>query len=176
MIITFVFVGIALLALFFLLRLAKGRGFSAVAVFDHKIQIRPVDVRAFRNLIDPAEETFLRQNLSRSEFAVIHRERLRAAIIYIASAAHNAAILMRVGESARRSPEPDIVQAGDKLVDSAIRLRLFAFRATAKLYIGIMLPNLKVSAPSLAESYERMTGLGFALSRLQSSHKASLAG
>ena len=81
---------------------------------------------------------------------------------------------MRVGEAARLSPEPEIVQAGDKLVDSAIRLRLFAFRATAKLYIGIMLPNLQVSALSLAESYERMTGLGFALTRLQSSQKASL--
>jgi hypothetical protein len=174
MIITFVLVVAALLALFFLIRMAKGRGFSALSVADHKTQIRPVDVRAFRNLIDPAEEAYLRMNLPRSEFAAIHRERLRAAIMYIAAASHNAAILMRVGEAARRSPEPEIVQAGDKLVDSAIRLRLFAFQAKAKLYVGIMLPHVPVSALSLAESYERMTGLGFALNRLQSSNKAGL--
>jgi hypothetical protein len=174
MIITFVLVVAALLALFFLIRLAKGRGFSALPVADPKSRIRPVDVRAFRNLIDPAEESYLRQNLPPAEFAAIHRERLRAAIIYIAAASHNAAILMRVGEAARRSPEPEIVQAGDKLVDSAIRLRLFAFRAMAKLYVGILLPNVPVSALSLAESYERMTGLGFALNRLQSSSKTGL--
>ena len=106
--------------------------------------------------------------MSHAEFAAIHRERLRAAILYIASASHNAAILVRVGEAARRSPEPEIVQAGDKLVDSAIRLRLFAFQATAKLYVGILLPSLPVPSLSLAERYERMTGLGFALNRLQS--------
>jgi len=176
MIITFVLVVGALLALFFLIRLAKGRGFSALSVADHKLQIRTVDVRAFRNLIDPAEVAYLRQNLTRDEFATIHRERLRAAIIYIASASHNAAVLMRVGEAARRSPKTEIVQAGDKLVDSAIRLRLFAFQATAKLYMGILFPHVQVSALSLAESYERMTGLGFALNRLQSSNpKTTLA-
>ena len=176
MILTSVLVVLALLALIFLIRLAKGRGFSSLAAVDQKIQIRSVDVRAFRNLIDPEEEAYLRRNLSRAEFAAIHRARLRAAIIYIASASHNAAVLMRIGEAARRSPEHAIVQAGDKLVDSAIRLRLFAFQATAKLYIGILLPGMEISSLSLAESYERMTGLGFALTRLQSSgQKATLA-
>jgi hypothetical protein len=169
MIITFALVVGALLALFFLINLAKGRGFSSIAVVDHKVQIHPVDVRAFRNLIDPTEEAYLRRNLSRAEFAAIHRERLRAAIIYISSASDNAAVLMRVGEAARRSPEPAIVHAGDKLVDSAIRLRLFAFQATAKLYVAILLPGIEISTLSLAEKYERMTGLGFALNRLQSS-------
>jgi hypothetical protein len=75
MIITFVLVVAALLALFFLIRLAKGRGFSALPVADPKSRIRPVDVRAFRNLIDPAEESYLRQNLPPAEFAAIHRER-----------------------------------------------------------------------------------------------------
>ena len=115
MILTCVLVVLAVLAFIFLVQLAQGRGFSSVAVADHKIQIRPVDVRAFRNLIDPAEEDYLRRNLPRAEFAAVHRARLRAAIIYIASASHNAAVLMRIGEAARRSPEHAIVQAGDKL-------------------------------------------------------------
>lgn len=169
MIITFVLVVGALLALFFLIRLAKGRGFSALTLSNTKIQIRPVDVRAFRNLVDPAEEEFLRSNLSRSEFAAIHRERLRAAIAYIACAAHNAVVLMRVGEAARLSSEPSVAEAGEKLVDSALRLRIFALQATAKLYTGILLPGMRVSATSLADSYERMTGLSFRLGRLQSS-------
>jgi hypothetical protein len=176
MIITLVLVVGALLALFFLVRLAKGRGFSAVKAVDGKVQIRPVDLRAFRNLIDPAEEDYLRRNLPRAEFGEIHRERLRAAIAYIASASHNAAVLMRVGEAARRSPELSIAEAGEKLVDSAIRLRLFAFQANARLYVGIIFPGMQVSAHSLAERYEHMTRLGFLLNRLQSSEpKAALA-
>ena len=176
MIFTSALVVFALLALIFLILLAKGRGFSSVAVVDPNFRIRPVDVRAFRNLIDPAEEDYLRRNLPRAEFAAVHRQRLRAAILYIASASHNAAVLMRVGEVARRSTESDIAQAGEKLVDSAIRLRFFAFQATAKLYIGFMLPGMRFSALSMAESYESMTRLGFVLNRLQSSeHKAPLA-
>lgn len=176
MIITFVFVVGALLGLFFLIRLAKGRGFSVLASPDTKVQIHPVDVRAFRNLIDPAEEEYLRRNLSRSDFCAVHRERLRAAIAYIACASHNAAVLMRVGEAARLSAEPAIVEAGEKLVDSALRLRLFALQATAKLYLGILLPGIRISASSLADNYERMTGLGFILGRLQSTQqKSSLA-
>jgi hypothetical protein len=176
MIFTSVLVVLALLALIVLIRIAKGRGPSSLAAVDAKIQILPVDVRAFRNLIDPAEEDYLRQNLPGAEFAALHRERLRAAILYIASASHNAAVLMRVGEAARRSPELLIAEAGEKLVDSALRLRLFAFQATARLYIGIVLPGMRISALSMAESYESMTRLGFLLNRLQSSdRKASIA-
>ena len=65
---------------------------------------------------------------------------------------------MRVGEAARLSAEPSVAEAGEKLVDSALRLRLFALQATAKLYIGILLPGMRVSALALADSYERMTG------------------
>jgi hypothetical protein len=173
MIITLVFIVVAVFALFFLIRLAKGRGFSSLAVVDTKAGIRPVDVRAFRNLIDPGEEDYLRQHLGSSEFSAIHRARLRAAIAYIAAASHNAAVLMRLGEHARRSPELEIAEAGNKLVDSAIRLRLFAFLAMVKLYVGIMFPGIRFSSHSLAESYERMTRLSFALNRLQSSHPRS---
>ncbi len=169
MIITLFIVALSLLALAFLIRLAKGPRFPIVQSADHPIQIRQVDVRAFRNLIDPAEEAYLRKNLPRGEFATIHRERLKAAIAYISAASQNAVVLMRIGEAARRSPEPEIVDAGDKLVDSALRLRIFAFQAIVKLYIAILLPNVRVSARSLAEDYERMTGFGFALNRLQTS-------
>jgi hypothetical protein len=169
MIVTLIIVALSLLALAFLIRLAKGRRFPIVQSSDHPVQIRQVDVRAFRNLIDPAEVAYLRQNLPPREFAAVHRERLKAAIAYISAASHNAVVLMRIGEAARRSPEPEIVQAGDKLVDSALKLRLFAFQAIVKLYIAILLPNVRISARSLAEDYERMTGFGFALNRLQTS-------
>jgi hypothetical protein len=174
MIITSVLVIVALLALVFLIRLAKGHGFGFRHIEDPRGQIRPVDVEAFRNLIDPGEEAFLRENLSAAEFRAIQRERLRAAVEYIACAAHNAAILVRVGELARRSPNPSIAEAGEKLLDSAIRLRLYAVQATAKLYLGIVFPAVRISAVGLPENYERMTRQVFLLGRLQSSDGAAI--
>jgi hypothetical protein len=169
MTITLILVLMGLLALLFLIRLAKGR---VLAAADHQTgHLRPVDVEAFRNLIDPAEVEFLKAHLFPAQFRVIQRERLRAAVEYVSCAAQNAAILLRMAEAARLSPEPSIAEAGERLVDSAIRLRLYAFQAIAKLYVGILLPGASLSSVGLAENYERMTGLVFSLRRVQQSSR-----
>jgi hypothetical protein len=171
MTITLILVLLAVLALLFLLRLAKGRGLAIKNVEGLAGRILPVDIEAFRNLIDPTEEEFLRINLPRAEFKRIQRERLRAALDYVSAAAHNASVLIRTGEAARLSPDASIAEAGTKLVDSGIRLRLYSFQAKARLYLGIALPGVRISTVGLAESYERMTGLVFLLNRLQSSSR-----
>lgn len=157
---------LAFLALVFFVWLAKGR---AATPEPQQLagRIRPVDVEAFRNLMDPAEESYLRENLSPADFRTIRRERLRAALAYVFCVAGNAAILVRIGEAARHSPEPSIAQAGERLVESALRLRLAAFQAVAKIYLGILLPTVDISSTRLADGYESMTGLVFALGRLQ---------
>jgi hypothetical protein len=167
MISTFALVVAGLFALLFLIRLAKGRSSTANRLDDLTGCLRPVDVEAFRNLIDPGEEEFLRANLLPAEFRTIHRERLRAAVEYISCAAQNAAILLRLGEAARRSPDSTIAEAGERLVDSAIRLRLYSFLAMAKLRLGILLPGTTISPAGIAEGYERMTGLAVLVGRLQ---------
>jgi hypothetical protein len=167
MTIALILVLFSLLALLFLIRLARGR---VLAAADNRAgQIRPVDIEAFRNLIDPAEAEFLRARLSRADFRVTQRERLRAAVEYISQAARNAAILVRLGEAARLSPEPSVAEAGERLVDSAIRLRLYAFQAITKLYLGTLMPGAQLAPLGLAESYERMTGLVLSLRRVQQS-------
>jgi hypothetical protein len=175
MIITSVLVIISLLGLLFLIRLAKGQGFGSSTLADPRRHLRPVDIRAFRNLVDPAEEEYLRSHLLPADFKMVHRERLRAAAGYIACASHNASILVKMGEQARRSADPLVAEAGGKLVDSAVRLQLFAFQARGKLYLGILLPGRRLSSLGLAESYERMTLQGFQLGRLQSGRGSSLA-
>lgn len=175
MIITFALVFLALLVLLFLVRLAKGRIFSSRRREDTNTRIQTIDIQAFRNLIDPAEAEFLRGHLSPSEFRTLQRERLRAAVSYISCAAANAAVLVQVGESARRSSDPAVAQAGDNLVSSAIRLRFYALRAISRLYLGIIFPASDISTAGLAESYERMTRTVFQLTRLQKVGRESLA-
>jgi hypothetical protein len=171
MTITLILVLLAVLTLLYLLRLAKGRGLAIRNVEDLAGGIRPVDIEAFRNLIDPTEQEFLRARLSHADFKRVQRDRLRAAIEYISGAAHNASVLIRMGEAARLSPDASVAEAGEKLVNSGIRLRLYSLQAIARLYLSIALPGVRISTVGLAESYERMTGLVFLLKRLESSSR-----
>jgi len=157
MTITLILIFSAFLALGFLLTLARGHASSLKVSENPAEHIRSVDVDAFRNLIDPDEEEFLRARLQPAEFRKIQRERLRAAVDYVSCAATNAAVLLRLGEAARRSPDPATVEAAGKLVDDAIRLRFFAFHALARLYLGMVLPGTRVSSVRIAETYEQMT-------------------
>ena len=103
---TIILVLVSLLALVCLLWLAKGRTVSANVLQNPTEHMRAVDVEAFRNLVDPDEEEFLRANLSPPEFRRIQRERLRAAVEYVSCAAQNAAILLRVTSSRAVSGAP----------------------------------------------------------------------
>jgi hypothetical protein len=173
MIIMLILVLLSALALAYLVRLAKGRALEFKKPEGRANRVHPVDIEAFRNLIDPTEEQFLRANLSRADFKRVQRERLRVAIEYISGAASNAAVLIRMGEAARLSPESAIAEAGAKLVESGIRLRLYAVQAIARLYLGIAFPGARISTVGLAENYERMTGLVFLLNRLQVSNRTT---
>jgi len=165
MTITLILVLSGLLALLFLIRLARGRSSAFEGAGAEHIQ--PVDVEAFRNLIDPEEAEFLRANLSRTDFRMIQRQRLTTAVEYIFCVARNATVLIRMGEGARHNPDPSIAEAGENLMNTAIRLRIYAFQAIAKLYWGIIFPGASVPSVGLAESYERMTGLVLLLGRMQ---------
>jgi hypothetical protein len=171
MTVTFILVLAGLLALSFLIRLAKLRTVAQRRGADTAGEVRPVDVEAFRNLIDPAETAFLRSNLPPPEFRKVERQRLRAAVEYISCAAHNARVLMRMGEAARHSPEPAVAEAGEKLVNTAIRLRVYAFQVTAKLYLRMVLPGAQLAPVGLAEHYERMTGLVLLLGRMENARR-----
>ena len=157
MIITLLLIVVAFLALGFLVKLAKGQAASSQALENPAEHIRAVDVEAFRNLVDPEEEKFLRTNLSPAEFRRIQRERLRAAVDYVSCAAQNAAILVRLADAGRHSSDPATAEAAGKLVNNAIRLRLHASLAIPRLYLGMILPGVHISPVRVAESYEQMT-------------------
>ena len=159
MIITVTLGVVGLLFLLLLVWLARGHLLATRNLENLDRDIRPVDVAAFRNLVDPEEDEYLQTRLAPAEFRTIRRERLRAAVRYVSGAARNAAIMMQMGEAARRSLDPKIAEAGEKLVDSALRLRLSAIQTTAKLYMGMILPQTRVAPHGLTENYEHMTRL-----------------
>jgi len=157
MIIPAVFVVVGFLALLVILHIAKGHHATTNDLDQLALQLRSVDVDAFRNLVDHREQDYLREHLPASEFRGIQRERMLAAVEYVRGAAKNAAILIRLAEAARQNPDPAVVQAAEKLLDNAFRLRLYAFRIVPRLYLGMLIPGISLAPIGLADAYDTIT-------------------
>jgi hypothetical protein len=129
--------------------------------------IRPIDVEAFRNLINPAEDDYLRRRLPPAQFRVVRRERLRAMAAYVHIAASNAALLVRVGEAALASGDARIAGAAHQLVNDALLLRRNATVALAQIYLALAWPNSGFAAVRVVDRYEQLSGAAMLLGRLQ---------
>ena len=167
MIITVVLIVFALFAIMAIVAATRGGSESVTTVAELEGKLRPVDVIAFRNLVDSDEEQFLRENLPSAAFRSVQRERMRAAVEYVHCVAHNASVLLRLGEAARLSADPEIAQAGRDLVESALRIRIYALSAGLKLRVGMLMPGLHISPAAVSTSYENLTGVVSRLGRLQ---------
>lgn len=153
----FVFAGLGLLGLFLILYLAMGLRPKGGNVDELAAQLRPIDVNAFRNLIDEREQEYLRAHLPTREFRGIHRERMMAAVEYVWCATKNTSVLMSLGEAAKQSSDPTVVAAGDRLVENALRLRLYAIQSLPRLYLSMIFPHASAAPHIVAETYDAMT-------------------
>jgi hypothetical protein len=134
--------------------------------------IRPIDVEAFRNLINPAEDDYLRRRLPRAQFRMIRRERLRAMAVYIRVAGNNAAVLVRVGEAALATGDSQLAGAALQLVNDALLLRRNTTMALIRIYLALAWPNSEFAAVRVVDRYERLSGAAMLLGRLQNPRAA----
>ena len=135
---------------------------------DLATRLRPVDLEAFRNLTDPEEDKFLRDNLSAQDFRVVQRERLRAAMQYVACAAHNAGVLLQVGTAASHSLDPRTAEAGRSLVDRAVQIRWYAILVMFRLRVNLVFPQLELSPAEIADQYQQLSSSLNQLGRMHS--------
>jgi len=130
---------------------------------------RSLDIEAFRNLVDSAEEAFLRNHLSPRKFREIKRQRAWAALLYAWEAGRAATALAKVGQAAQRSLDPEIVASGVQVAENAFQLRLQTVRVSLRLLTEVLLPGLSSrSLPPLADQYERAAETLFRLGRFSS--------
>jgi hypothetical protein len=129
--------------------------------------IRPIDVEAFRNLINPAEDEYLRRRLPAGQFRVVRRERLRAMAAYVHVAASNAAVLVRVSEVALASGDAHVAEAAYQLVNDALLLRRNCALALVRIYLALAWPYSGFAAVRVVERYERVSVTAMLLGRLQ---------
>src|SRR4051812_35157047 len=73
--------------------------------------IRPVDLQAFRTLMDRDDEIFMREKLPRGKFFRLKRQRIRVTFRYVARIASNASAVLHMGEAASMSATPEVANA-----------------------------------------------------------------
>jgi hypothetical protein len=162
--------GLAMLVV--LLLAVRGQSVTACNLLELEGRTQPVDLEAFRNLTDPEEERYLKEQLAPAEFRALQRERLRAALQYVRRASRNASILLRVGESARGSADPQVARAAGELVDGAVQLRMYALLAQGLLHARILVPGARWSPTRVATDYQSLRERVGRLSRLQRPEQA----
>ncbi len=150
-----------------LYRLVRGQAKRISSLAELQSSTVLVDLAAFRNLTSAGEQAYLQAQLSPRDFRRIQRLRALAALDYVDRAKHNAAVLIRVGEMAQAGADPEIARAAQELVNSAIRLRLYAFIVECRLYLEAIRPGSTASAARFVNSYEDLIGRVTNLGRLQ---------
>lgn len=173
MTVSFILIGIAILAVCSLLLIARNQRIRGRDLAELSTRIRPVDLEAFRNLMSPLEEQFLKDNLATARFHGIQRRRFVAAISYVNVVASNALILLRMAQAAQNSPDPEIVTAGRELGEAASRLRLYSLLVLSRLCIGVAFPEVQFSPAGVADQYQDLCRRVSLLSRLQVAGGAS---
>ena len=122
-----------------------------------------VDLEAFRNLIDPEEEAFLRLHLEPGEFRKIQRIRLRAATLYVFALSRNVGALVQVGQRARLHPDPRIAASGQEILQHALRLKVRCLATQWKLNVAMICPTLLSPSGTLADHYVQVADLASSL-------------
>lgn len=156
----------AVIALILVLRVAVGSRLQIRGGHEPN-DVLPIDVDAFRNLADPAEDDYLRSRLIPAEYRRVRRLRLRALAAYVQIAGQNAALLVRMGQSALDSVDPRTVAAARELINEALLLRRNAIFAMFRIYVAWTWPNAGVTAAPLLNGYQQLNGSAMLLGRLQ---------
>ena len=173
MVLSVIFVVVALVTIFVILRIAHRQRRKDLTLPQLTEQIRPVDIDAFGNLMSLEEEEFLRRHLTTRMFRKTQRRRIRAAMGYVSRVSANAGILLRIGELATDSSDAHILAAGRELIDRASRLRLNAILVLMKLSVAFILPGVPLSVGGIAGGYKDLSRLLVQLSQRRVSAGAS---
>jgi len=115
-------------------------------------ELQPLDLGAFRNLLDPEDARFLREQLPAGHLRRFERQRRRAAVAYARTLAHNAGVLTQLGDLATQSADGETVRAGSALRDTALMARMFALKLRWQLVFGAV--RMPAEMGRLAAAYD----------------------
>jgi hypothetical protein len=116
----------------------------------------PVDLNAFRALMDRDDELFMKEKLPRAKFTRLKRQRIRVTVRYVGRIASNASAVLHVGEAARQSSTPEVATAAAQVIELAAQIRLQCLVALAKLLLEYAMPSLQLTPAMLVPKYQSL--------------------
>ena len=137
--------------------MVRGRGMHVHDMRSAEEAIVPVDLEAFRNLVDVQQDRFLCEHLASRDFRRVQRARSTAIAGYLRCLASNTSVMLRLGEAARAIPEPSIAAQGAELATAAVTLRVYCLLALVQAYAAFLFPGTGMSVGSVVDSYDRLT-------------------
>src|SRR5205085_1711938 len=143
-------VAVALTLVFAVTAFRRERHISGMA--DIESHWQRIDLAAFLNLVDPAEERYLRSNLSVLEFNRIHRLRIRVMWEYLGRLSFNSKLMMRAGQIAQHHSSGERLREATQLVATASRMRLLILAADCFLAVRFLLPETSDPIRRLVEN------------------------
>jgi len=134
----------------------RAYGFTNRTIVDVIPFLQEVNVEHLAELIDSAEERFLRSNLGEKEFRKAQLKRMRLLREYVNRMSHNTAVLLEWARSDRRkswdSGEKEWEELSEHLVKACLHFQAGAFTIRLALHRwmikSVLLPS--VSVPSIA--------------------------
>ena len=167
MTIAIILVVAALGTLIVILAFTVSQGLQSSGRTGPATEIRPMDVAAFRNLVDPAEDDYLRRRLPASDFRLVRRERLRAMAAYVQLAKRNAEVLVRIAQNSTLAADAQTAEAARRLEDNAHLLQRNCTFAIMKIYIALAWPSSNLAAAPVLQGYAQLNNSAMLLGRLQ---------
>lgn len=137
--------------------------------------LQPLDIQAFRALTDREDEQFLREKLARSQFFKLKRKRIQVTFRYLGRISSNAGVVLRLGQSAQRSQNPEAQQAAAHVVDLATSVRLQCMVGMAKLGFEYAFPSMQLRPAMLANRYQELRENVVLLGSLQPQRMGTVA-
>lgn len=123
---------------------------------DWEAKKHEVDLDAFRLLLDPGEEEYLRTSLPSPQFRAFQRRRLALALGSLDLVGKNAAMLMKLGQLAKAGANPKLAHEAEELIHGTLRLRVNLLLVRPCLWLKWLFPAWKVSVPTFAIPYEEL--------------------
>jgi len=162
-----IFVAFIVLAATGLFYAVRGESVSIRQPQDLLSRCRHVDLEAFRNLADPEQEQYLVLLLPPGKLNTLQRQRARVLLLYVESVAHNAALLISLGGNARLSLDAEQREAGTRLVNAALQMRIHALMAIVHLRMALLLLPRRLGSLKVADDYSTLTEVASLLFRIQ---------
>ncbi|HLY92357.1 MAG TPA: hypothetical protein VKQ89_03780 [Candidatus Angelobacter sp.] len=139
------------------------------------LAIRPVDLKAFRTLMDRDDELFLRAQLPRGKFFRLKRQRIRVTLGYVGRIAANASAVLRMTEASRQSAAPEVATAAAQVMELATQIRMQCLLAMGKLCFEYVVPSLQFTPAMLVPKYQSLRDNWSRLGQLQVQNRTPLA-